>query len=77
MPQVERSAQEAPHEITVTAAAADPVPPWHPSHEAECPCRATALSGLVALELAVSASPPAAPRALPRALPAPQWGQLH
>lgn len=76
MSQVEQSAQEAPHEITMKSATAEPVPPRPPSREAEFPCVATALSGLIALELATSASLPAALWALSRALSAPQWGQV-
>lgn len=56
--QVEKSAQEVPCERTTKSAIAEPAPPWHPSHEAELPCMAMALRGLVAPELAAAAGLP-------------------
>lgn len=56
--QVEKSAQEVPCEITTKSAIAEPAPPWRPSHEAELPCMAMALRGLVAPELAAAAGLP-------------------
>lgn len=55
---MEQSASEVPHEITTKSAIAEPVPPWRPWHEAELPCVAKALRGLIALELAATASLP-------------------